>query len=272
MATINLGRIKLVNKGVWSNSTTYAIDDFVQYTDSGVVSTYIAVAASTNQTPSTSGTENSNFWKYLAKGTTVSVGNNKIVTSDGSGNLTGLSIGSTGQFLKVTGSNTVGFAAADPAGLVKAQTFEDSTRRALGTSADPGGIITFTYNKLKDGSTTKLIVIGSISGRGSYSDSVGQYFDMQTGGVSSHASNDSAAFKGVQTDNANSAGTHGSTSINKTFQSTNLTVGNHTFEYGYRVRSGSSGERPYNQINPNSSDDNRKQQQSSTFTVFEVLI
>ena len=54
MATINLGRIKLVNKGVWASGTTYAIDDFVQYTDSGVVSTYIAVAASTGQTPSTS--------------------------------------------------------------------------------------------------------------------------------------------------------------------------------------------------------------------------
>ena len=29
MATINLGRIKPVNKGVWSNSTAYAVDDFV---------------------------------------------------------------------------------------------------------------------------------------------------------------------------------------------------------------------------------------------------
>lgn len=272
MATINLGRVKLVNRGTWSSANTYAIDDFVQFTDNGVVSTYIAVAASTNQTPSTSGTENSNFWKFLAKGVAVAVGNNKVVTSDGSGNLTGLSIGSTGQFLKVTGSNTVGFAAADPAGLVKAQTFEDSTRRSLGTSADPGGIITFTYNKLKDGSTTKLIVIGSISGRGAYSNNVGEYLDMQTGGISSHASNDSAAFKGVQGDNAPSGSTQGSTSINKTFQSTNLTVGNHTFEYGYRVRSGASGERPYNIINPNSSDDNREHQKSSTFTVFEVLI
>ena len=88
MATINLGRIKPVNKGTWSNSTAYAIDDFVQYTDNGVLSTYIAVATSTNQTPSTSGTVNSTYWKFMAKGANVSVGNNKIVTSDGSGNLT----------------------------------------------------------------------------------------------------------------------------------------------------------------------------------------
>ena len=37
MATINLGRIKPVNKGVWSNSTAYAVDDFVQYKNGGGV-------------------------------------------------------------------------------------------------------------------------------------------------------------------------------------------------------------------------------------------
>ena len=94
MATINLGRIKPVNKGVWSNSTAYAVDDFVQYTDNGITSTYIAVATSTNQAPSTSGTENSTYWKFMAKGVASELsglGNNKIVTTDSSGNATGLS-------------------------------------------------------------------------------------------------------------------------------------------------------------------------------------
>ena len=109
MATINLGRVKLVNRGTWSSANTYAIDDFVQYTDSGVLSTYIAVAASSNQVPSTGGTENASFWKFMSKGTTVNVGNNKVVTTDGSGNLTGLTIGNTNEVLKVTGANTVGF-------------------------------------------------------------------------------------------------------------------------------------------------------------------
>tara|TARA_R110001592_G_scaffold1632_3_gene9497 strand:- start:4687 stop:5571 length:885 start_codon:yes stop_codon:yes gene_type:complete len=106
MATVNLGRIKPVNKGTWSSSTTYAVDDFVQYTDSGVLSTYIAVASGSNQAPSTSGTENSSHWKYMSKGTTVAVGNNKVVVSDGSGNLTGQTIGTAGQSLKVnSGAN-----------------------------------------------------------------------------------------------------------------------------------------------------------------------
>ena len=109
MATINLGRIKPVNKGVWSNSTAYAVDDFVQYTDNGIVSTYIAVATSTNQAPSTSGTENSTYWKFMAKGVAselTGLGNNKLVTTDGSGNIQAVSIGTAGQSLKVnSGAN-----------------------------------------------------------------------------------------------------------------------------------------------------------------------
>jgi len=109
MATINLGRIKPVNKGVWSNSTAYAVDDFVQYTDNGIVSTYIAVATSTNQAPSTSGTENSTYWKFMAKGVAselTGLGNNKIVTTDSSGSIQAVSIGTAGQSLKVnSGAN-----------------------------------------------------------------------------------------------------------------------------------------------------------------------
>lgn len=113
MATVNLGRVKPVNKGTWSSATTYAIDDFVQYTDSGVLSTYIAVAASTNETPSTSGTENGTYWKYMSKGTSLAVGNNKVVVSDGSGNLTGQTIGTAGQVLKVnSGANGFVFGGA----------------------------------------------------------------------------------------------------------------------------------------------------------------
>jgi len=129
MATVNLGRVKPVNKGTWSSATTYAVDDFVQYTDSGVLSTYIAVASGSNQAPSTSGTENSSYWKYMSKGTTINVGNNKIVTSDGSGNLTGLSVGTAGQLLKVnSGANGYEFAAADPAIVRKIHYFEYNTR------------------------------------------------------------------------------------------------------------------------------------------------
>ena len=58
----------------------------------------------------------------------------------------------------------------------------------------------------------------------------------------------------------------------KWIETTHLGAGNHTFEYGWRTRNSQSGNRPAYQINPNSSDDNRMHQMSSTFTFYEILI
>ena len=38
MATLDLGKIKLVNRGTWLSGTTYTADDIVQYTDGGILS------------------------------------------------------------------------------------------------------------------------------------------------------------------------------------------------------------------------------------------
>ena len=68
MATIDLGKIKLVNKNTWDTNTTYTADDIVQYTDNGILSTYICVVASSQgHTPSSSGTTHAS-WNFLAKG------------------------------------------------------------------------------------------------------------------------------------------------------------------------------------------------------------
>ena len=66
---IDLGKLRIVNKGTWSSATTYEADDVVQYEDSAVTSTFIATATSTNQAPSTGGTVNSSYWALMAKGT-----------------------------------------------------------------------------------------------------------------------------------------------------------------------------------------------------------
>jgi hypothetical protein len=71
MATIDLGKIKLVWRGTYSTSNTYTADDLVEYTDNGVTSTFIAVAASSSsnqQVPSSSGTVNTSHWQLIAKG------------------------------------------------------------------------------------------------------------------------------------------------------------------------------------------------------------
>jgi len=67
MATLNLGRIKPVYRGVYNSSTAYVVDDMVQYTDGTVTSTYICTTASTGNAPSSSGTAHGS-WAYLAKG------------------------------------------------------------------------------------------------------------------------------------------------------------------------------------------------------------
>ena len=88
-----------------------------------------------------------------------------------------------------------------------------------------------------------------------------------------HTVNDSNAFKGISTGESNSNSRQQSTHIRqKWIETTHLGAGNHTFEYGWRTRNSQSGNRPAYQINPNSSDDNRMHQMSSTFTFYEILI
>ena len=105
MPTIDLGKIKLKWRGTWSSGGAYTIDDVVEYTDGSVTSSYIAVAASSNQAPSTGGTANSSYWNFLAKGQatspTTTQGDIIVRGSSADGRL---AIGSAGQTLKVNSS------------------------------------------------------------------------------------------------------------------------------------------------------------------------
>ena len=112
MATIDLGRLGFVNKGTYNNSTTYEKNDLVQFTDGGLLSTYLYIdsTAQSGQAPSSSGTAGSR-WVYFAKGVAdslASAGNNKVIVTNASGQVTPLSIGSAGQVLK-TNSSANGF-------------------------------------------------------------------------------------------------------------------------------------------------------------------
>ena len=102
MATVNLGKIKLKWKGGWNSNDTFTADDVVSYTDGSVTSSYIAVATSTNQVPSTGGTVNSSYWNYAAKGQasspTTTQGDLIVRGASADGRL---AIGSAGQVLKV---------------------------------------------------------------------------------------------------------------------------------------------------------------------------
>ena len=123
MATIDLGRLGFVNKGTYNNSTTYEKNDLVQFTDGGILSTYLYIdsTAQSGQAPSSSGTAGSR-WVYFAKGgaagadgTDVAavLNNNEIAFKTNAGALDGLAIGSAGQALKVnSGANGYEFGSA----------------------------------------------------------------------------------------------------------------------------------------------------------------
>ena len=71
MATIDLGKISFTQKGTWASGTAYTAKDVVQHTDNNETSSYVAIASSTGQAPSTNGTVNTSYWTLFAKGATI---------------------------------------------------------------------------------------------------------------------------------------------------------------------------------------------------------
>ena len=105
MATVNLGKIKLKWRGTWSSGGSYTADDVVEYTDGSVTSSFIAVASSSNQAPSTGGTVNTTYWNLAAKGqaTSPTTTQGDIIVRGSSADER-LAIGTANQVLKVNGS------------------------------------------------------------------------------------------------------------------------------------------------------------------------
>ncbi|BAQ94124.1 putative carbohydrate binding domain containing protein [uncultured phage_MedDCM-OCT-S42-C7] len=125
MAQIDLGKVAFVWKGTYASGTTYESKDVVQYTDSGEISSYVYVNASSasGQTPSSSGTVNTTYWAKMAGGTSLAVGNNKIVTTDASGNISSLALGSANQIMQVnSGATALEFAAKPQSGILQVKT------------------------------------------------------------------------------------------------------------------------------------------------------
>jgi len=143
MATVNLGKIKLKWRGTWSSGGSYTIDDVVEYTDGSVTSSYIAVAASSNQAPSTGGSENSSYWNYLAKGqaTSPTTTQGDLIVRGASADQR-LAIGSAGQALKVNSSGN-GLEYGSAAVIKKIHSFEFATRTS-GTSSNNNNQFTWT--------------------------------------------------------------------------------------------------------------------------------
>ena len=210
-------------------------------------------------------------WREVRDLNNVITTQGDVLYRDGSG-LARLAAGTSGEFLKTNGAGAnPSWAGIDPAAIVKVGFAENSTRYTPGDSSDTA-LFTVTFAKSLSATLSKVHVVGQVVGRGSYSDWCGVYFDCLTGGMTTHNTNDSAAFKGISMANAPSGSRAGECTINKVFEDTsNFTAATHTFEFGWKVRNGDSGNKPFTTVNTNSSDDARAHAQSSTFTFFEVL-
>ena len=172
MATVNLGKIKLKWRGTYAGGTTYTPDDVVYYVDGSVGSSYICVANSTGNAPSTGGTTHDN-WNYLAKGSTASPTTNQgdIIVRGASADGR-LAIGSAGQVLKVNSSaNGLEYGSGSTVLQVKnlyysntPYSFSSQSPTSLGANNvhyPSGGRFGGSFTKLS--STSKILVFGKMS-------------------------------------------------------------------------------------------------------------
>ena len=118
MATIDLGKIKLLWRGTYNNGTAYAVDDVVEYTDTAITSTYICTAASTGNAPSSGGTAHGS-WAYMAKGAAASPTTTRgDIIRRGASADERLAKGTSGQILTM-GADDPAWAAAPESNWVK---------------------------------------------------------------------------------------------------------------------------------------------------------
>lgn len=110
MATVDLGKISFTQKGTWNSGTAYVAKDIVQYEDDREISSYVAVASSTNQAPATNGTVNTTYWVLFAKGASIA--------SNNQGTYNGATAYQKGDIVQYTDSGTLSsyLAVADSTG------------------------------------------------------------------------------------------------------------------------------------------------------------
>ena len=104
MATIDLGKIKFNWRGTYAGGTAYVPDDVVYYMDGSVGSSYMCVANTTGNAPSSGGTLHAS-WEYISKGqaTSPTTTQGDLIVRGASADER-LAIGTAGKALKVNAS------------------------------------------------------------------------------------------------------------------------------------------------------------------------
>ena len=141
MATIDLGKVKLVWRETYNASFNYGPDDVVYYVDGSIGSSYICIANSTGNAPSSGGSLHAS-WNYLAKGqsTSPTTTQGDIIVRGASADGR-LAIGAAGEALKVNSAGN-GLEYGSAAVIKKIHSFEYSQRTGGNNS---GGVNQFTW-------------------------------------------------------------------------------------------------------------------------------
>jgi hypothetical protein len=150
-----------------------------------------------------------------------------------------------------------------PTGMPLAINVISSATRTSPSTSNRTTIITGTFTKLR--SDTVIRATSTVFGAGYYSGNCGVGLVLDFGTATERWDYGMA----YQYDGAWSA-TQQTTIVFGQAQWTSVAAGSHTMSFGWNVADGGTGNRPFNILNPNSSDDVRNNQMVSRIVVYEV--
>jgi len=273
MATIDLGKIKLVYRGAYNNSTAYTVDDVVQHTDSGLTSSFICTTNSTGNAPSTSGTVHGS-WSYLAKGsgdaTLTTQGD--ILYRDGSGNQR-LAKGTASQQLAMnSGATAPEWITADAGKTLGITQFTNNTRTSGVTQTGNRQTLwnVGTFTKVKADTTLKIdLVIPGGGAASNYPHFATDFIRFSTSNYDTNGSDIFGYIHNTRTDNL----TFGANLIgNFIYDTTGSNISGTGAVYisiGYHSAN-ASAVHPFEVWNPNTNEDGRSRQSISYLVVTEL--
>ena len=254
MATIDLGKIKLKWRGTYAGGTAYVPDDVVEYTDGSVTSSYMCVANTTGNAPSSGGTAHAS-WNFLAKGQATSPTTTQgDVIVRGSSADERLAIGSAGQALLVNSSGN-GLEYGTAGRVLNVQTFVNNTR-ATSISGTNYNFFSVNYTQVK--ANSKILWWGQLAFRGNSSGEV--RFQLLYDGTEVNAGQSGYPY---------TAQPHCMYGTGCGYFDAASSTGSKAVIWRHNSRDGAS-ESPAQRFNPNQTDDSRIGQQASVLTFMEL--
>lgn len=156
--------------------------------------------------------------------------------------------------------------------LVKVTRFRNDTRSnpTIGAS---GVLWSGSFTKEYDANTSWILMEGMLPGTNNYSDQCGVYAMLD----GANTNNDTPRHRGVHYSGANADTAwarfilYVHRIIDNTDSAQELNAGSRTWSVGWSTKNGSAGDRPFEVLNPNASDDTRNQQCGSIMAIYEYL-